>query len=117
MAKYLIVAYEEMYGGMHGMEDWICVETDYDDAVERGYEMATVVIESYSNIMDDLASEAAQKFKPGTEEYYDYLNELIEEDALFEIHELRDDTPIDLVNHNIDNWETILEEYGMEDNK
>jgi len=117
MAKYLIVAYDEIYGGSNNVEDWVCFEGDYDEACEMGYEMALDVVQSYSCVMDELEEKAEERFNSTTEEYSDYLWELIEEDALFEVYKLKEDTPVDEINNHPENWEVIIDKYGTEDNK
>ncbi len=130
MAKYLIVAYDSMYSGLHGMVDWACIEGDYEEACELGHEMGYSVIESYGTIMDSLHEEAEEIYREELDDSTKELNEedmdrvdnildeLIEEDIEFSIYTLKNDTPIYELNQNstID-WETIVEEYQKEDNE
>ena len=49
-----IFAYEDSYGGLHGMYDADVVEVqDMEEANEYGYEMALGVVESYDCFDDD----------------------------------------------------------------
>ena len=49
-----IFAYEDSYGGLHGMYDADVVEVqDMEEANEYGYEMALGVVESYGCFDDD----------------------------------------------------------------
>ena len=49
-----IFAYEDSYGGLHGMYDADVVEVrDIEEANEYGYEMAEGVVESYDCFDDD----------------------------------------------------------------
>ena len=125
MAKYLIVAHDSMYGGLHGMVDWACIEGDYEEACELGHEMSYSVIESYGDIMNDLRENAEEIYRTDelngssdelTEEDLDridnILDELIEEDIDYSVYQLIDDTPISELNQDTTiDWETILENY------
>ena len=55
MAYYLIYGCDQIYGGLHGMEQYevVCCEND-EEALEWARELSQWVIESYSNISDDL---------------------------------------------------------------
>lgn len=82
--RYFIYAYEEFYGGLHGIYNYCFEECSLAQAEEYGREMSCEVIESYSFILDEICGEDA------TEEEID---EAIQEDIAYEIWELRDDAP------------------------
>ena len=45
--KYVIHAYEQSYGGLHGIEDWRAVESDcYSDVELEAIDMSIGVMES-----------------------------------------------------------------------
>lgn len=59
---YLIHAYESIYSGLHGMETYQTVESEwtYDELCDYGNELAGEVQESYEDIMnnyDDIEDE------------------------------------------------------------
>lgn len=51
--NYFIYAYDEMYGGLHGMYDYVWLfDSTIGDAEEYGYQMSNDVIDSYSCIYE-----------------------------------------------------------------
>ena len=119
MAKYLVVGYDQEYGGLHGMEDWTCIDGSFEEAMELGHEMAIEVIESYSNIIDDFKDQVLEEgFEEDTDEFEDALSQRIEDDVDFSIFKLRDDTPIYEITHNPElSWQEIKENYVEEEEK
>lgn len=82
--RYFIYAYDEFYGGLHGIHDYCFDECTLHQAEEQGREMSYEVIESYGYLLEEIGGEDA------TEEE---INEAIQEDIAYEIYELRDDAP------------------------
>ena len=82
--RYFIYAYDEFYGGLHGMYDMTFLEGDYQEAEMYGHEMSNSVIESYSEIYEQLFMDCE------TEEEQE---EALAEDITYEIYELCDDAP------------------------
>ena len=117
MAKYLVVGYDQEYGGLHGMEDWTCIDGSFDEAMELGREMAIEVIESYSTIMNDLKDQVLEKgFEEDTDEFEEALSQRVEDDVNFSIFQLRDDTPIYEMTRNPKlSWQEIKENYVEEE--
>ena len=105
--RYFIYAYDEFYGGLHGIYDYDFDECTFQQAEGRGYEMSYNLIESYSFIQEELCSEDA------TEEE---IEEAIEEYIVYEIWELKDDAPsfIELEVMNLDP-QSYIEEYCKHD--
>ena len=48
--KYFVYAYDDTYGGLHGMHEWCFMEGTYEEAECYGEEMSANVIDSYSDI-------------------------------------------------------------------
>ena len=91
MKRYFVYAYDQSYGGLHGMHEWCFMEGTYTEAMLYGAEMSANVIDSYSDIRYSL-------FECEDEEIYERyseeeINEIIEEDIAFDIYEVRDDAP------------------------
>lgn len=101
--RYFIYAYEEFYSGLHGMYDYCFDECTLNQAESQGYEMSYGIIESYDYLLEEICGEDA------TEEE---INEAIQEDIAYEIHELRDDAPSfeELENMNLDP-QSYIEEF------
>lgn len=92
MALYLIHAYEDMYGGLHGMEDVLILEEDNEEEVRlTAKEMSMDVIDSYSSIRDALEEEAAEYHEIDSDEYWNTVDELIEEDIAYDYWKLSDE--------------------------
>ena len=57
--KYVIHAYEQSYGGLHGIENWRVVESNcYSDVEQEAIDMSIGVMESYDFIQEELTSKA-----------------------------------------------------------
>ena len=57
--KYVIHAYEQSYGGLHGIENWRAVESNcYSDIEQEAIDMSIGVMESYDFIQEQLTSKA-----------------------------------------------------------
>ena len=90
--KYFIYAAENMYQGLHGIEDYRLIDTDdYDTAVAEAIDMSISVMESYSSIMEDFEDTAAKVYEIDSEEYDYYLDELMQENIYYIIYTLKDE--------------------------
>jgi len=90
--KYFLYAAENMYQGLHGIEDYCLIDTDdYDTAVSEAEDMSISVMESYSSIMEDLEDTAAEVYERDSEEYDEYLDELMRENTYYIIYVLQDE--------------------------
>lgn len=97
---YLIHAYEDTYGGLHGVEDWDIVDCmDEVEAEDIGMDMALDVINSYSEIYEDIVDEANEDWErecdsidmSEKEEWIDdRVNEIAHELACYDIWPLID---------------------------
>lgn len=101
--RYFIYAYDEFYGGLHGIYDYCFNECTLRQAEEQGREMSYEVIESYGYLLEEICGEDA------TEEE---INEAIQEDIAYEIYELREDAPSfeELYDMNLDP-QSYIEEF------
>ena len=95
-----IHAYEGMYQGFHGIEDYDVFEvTNEKEANYIGEEMASNVIEEYSDCFDD-----------DEEEYY-------EAELLWDIYSIKDGYSLDLLKNALNTLdaEQFIEEYCKEE--
>ena len=101
--KVFIYAFEDKYGGLHGISDQAVVGVaDMEEANSIGNEMAWSVIESYGHLFEDYDEGDEDEFEEesGTEWF---------------IYKIRDD--INLSVEELDNicaledWESFVEEY------
>lgn len=95
MAIWAIRAYDEMYGGLHGMVEYDIIEGTEEEADECGLEMSNEVIESYSNIYNSLEDDIRQyceeedfDYDENGDEVEDIREEIYREDTAWDIHEL-----------------------------
>jgi hypothetical protein len=99
--KYVIHAYEQSYGGLHGIEDWRAVESDcYADVEQEAIDMSIGVMESYAFIQEEITSQACfycgcdvfdvENGNVDEEEFDSALNEAINENVAYEIWEVED---------------------------
>jgi len=68
--RWAIYAYDQMYGGLHGMNERFCIESNNEEDVHlEAREASLNVISSYSQIYEALDEEADETFESG--EYID----------------------------------------------
>ena len=103
-----IHAYDEIFGGLHGFEDFDVVEVNNEqEAYEIGYDMAYEVINSYWYQYEDMFDEDVtnEGIEEDTDEYESYKEEWIEDIATCEIREITD---IDVTKEDIlDLWDEL----------
>lgn len=110
---YLIKAYEGFYGGLHGVVDYVIEKTFYDDVIDIARGMSYDLMDSYGQIYESFAEDAAAR---GLEDYeYDqYIDERFEENVMYEIYEVinRDNEDINNLNEEMmKDPETFIENY------
>lgn len=87
-----IHAFENTYGGLHGIEHHRVVEVDdIQQAEEWASEESREVMESYGSIMEDFADSAeSDGLEPDTEEYDQYIEECVQDNIGYQIWEVID---------------------------
>ena len=85
--KYAVHCYDNKYGGLHGIYSDFTMETDnYAEVEEEAKNQAIELIQSYGFLLEELWEDAS-----ADDSVY---NELIDEDAVYEIVPIRDEAPI-----------------------
>ena len=87
---YVVRAYEQIYSGMHGMEDWFVTDADDLDEVEmEAREASFDVIDTYNEIYESFESDAElNSLEEGTEEWEAFIEESRLEDMAYDIWEV-----------------------------
>ena len=109
--KYIIHAYEQSYGGLHGIEDWRAVESDnYADVEQEAIDMSVGVMESYAFIQEELTSQACfycgcdvfdvENGNVDEEEFDSALNEAINENVAYEIWKVEENSEFSILEIN-----------------
>lgn len=116
--KYLINAYENLYGGLHGMND-IYVGDFYNKAAakEAAECSSRDVIEFYGSIYEDLEESAREFAEDEGTSFEEVFEEVIEEDICYEVILLNDEaqtkSAFDLDEELADiGYDEFLEKYG-----
>ena len=99
---YVIHVYEQIYGGLHGIEDWVvedCVSEE--DAADYAHELSCQLMESYDSVMAELrqAVEDEINFRIEYGQYtdnpeemsQDLLDEAMSENVAYDLYEICDD--------------------------
>lgn len=91
---FAIHAFENQYGGFHGMEQYAVVEVmSEEEAKEIATEMSAEVIDNYNEIYDAFVEEAEDNgIEEDTEEWYNFIDECIAEDIDYEYWKVKDET-------------------------
>ncbi len=105
---YAIYAYEQTYGGLHGVNSRYLYIADTDKEAEEEAEQASrAIMASYGSITDELMSDAYDEgCRPGTDEWDEYLEEREDENVAFDVS---------VLNISIEeaekNWRELNEEF------
>lgn len=131
MDVYVIHSFDEIYGGLHGMEEWSMEECQSEkEAIETAIEMSCDVIDSYSNIREILHERAEDLLSYDIEEgriiseqqretaLNNYYDECVKEDISYYVNKLNS-------SHSLEEYEKMLadgytydeliDEFGMEE--
>ena len=125
--KYVIRAYEQSYGGLHGIEDWCAIESsDMHEVEQMASEMSIGVMESYSFIQEALDQQAcfyagcdmidAVEDEVANEEFVEAREEAVNENVAFTIWEVDEECcglSISEINHILTYYDPdgFVEEY------
>ena len=117
---YAIHAYENIYGGLHGIEEYEVIEAEtLKEADEYAYDLSCEVINSYADVMDNIIEDAESYDYETDEEYDEFIEEAINEDIAFEIHPISIETNKsleELTNEYFNNPDDFIKEYCNIDN-
>lgn len=113
MKKFVISAFEDWYGGLHGVrEDFIAECETLLEAEEIARETSLEIIESF-NIAEAANWEAeaeGEGLEPGTEDYDEYINACYEDDIQYFVKEITKET-----NESISELNDKVHALGIED--
>ena len=96
MKLYVVYAADELYQGLHGLEDWSIWECeDENEALNIGYENSIQIINSYSCIYEQLDQDIKDYMEDGknwSEEDIDQLTmDIYDEDTYYNVWEIDED--------------------------
>lgn len=105
MKRYFVYACEQIYGGLHGIEDFGVFEFDNswtEEEIYREYvcEMSRGVMESYGDIMEDLEDSLDRDDYDSEDEYYDAFEGIIEENIDGYVVKIKDNVELSIGNLN-----------------
>lgn len=89
MRLWAVCGFEQMYGGLHGMIETAIIEGTEDEAREYAVELSESVINSYSEIADELEETIKEECEFNNINYYE------DEDEVWSIREQVYDDDID----------------------
>ena len=69
---YAVIAYEQLYGGLHGMVSYFVAEGTREEVEEMATEESYSIMEEYSDIMEDLEEAAKEEVGFEPDQYEDY---------------------------------------------
>lgn len=112
-----IKAYDQIYGGLHGMNSSVIIEVDnFEDAEMYAVQESIEVITSYGSIMEELEEEARFNIEDeDDEEEFEYaFDEAIDNDVAYDcyiITKKTDETIEELENKFYNNEKAFIQEY------
>lgn len=106
--KYIIHAYEQSYGGLHGIEDWRAIESNcYSDVEQEAIDMSIGVMESYEFIQEEITSRACfycgcdvsdvENGNVDEEEFDSAISDVTYENVAYEIWEVKEDCDFSII--------------------
>lgn len=123
--RFVIHAYEQSYGGLHGIEDWLVVESEcYSDVEQEAIDMSIGVMGSYEFIREEITSQACfyygcdvldvENGNVDEEEFDSALNDATYENVAYEIWEVKENSKFSIfeIDHMLaDDPEGFVEKY------
>ena len=90
---YVIHAFEEKYGGYHGIEDWTINTGTEEEAIEEARELSLDVMNSYSFIIDELENdvEAFTDENMSEDDIEELRYDIYNENVAYEIWKIKSD--------------------------
>lgn len=93
MATWAIIAFDELYGGLHGMCTKKVVEGTEEEAKEYAEELSMEIIQDYSAIYDTIENDIqdyleTESIDPYSNEADEIRNEFYNDDIAYELYEL-----------------------------
>ena len=90
---FAIHAYEGIYQGLHGMEEYAVVDVDTEEQAEDiASEMSYEVMDSYYCIISAFEESASIYFEEGSREWNDFIEQARDENVAYDILEITGDT-------------------------
>lgn len=119
---YAIHAFENVFGGLHGVEDYAVVEVqDEKEVYNIATEMSYQVIDGFEGMImeaegweEDAINEGLEE---NTDEFWDYIAELRSEDIAYSIYKLKEtNESLEALNEQLlSDPEEFLEKYTIEE--
>ena len=98
--RFFVYAYENMYGGLHGMYTFDIIHADsIEEANNYGKEMSYDVIQTYGSIMESLEGEIDPDIEENSEEWEEALEEAIGCDTAWIVYQIDESKA-----HGIQDW-------------
>jgi hypothetical protein len=95
--RFFVYAYENIYGGLHGIYDFDIVHADsMEDANLIGRDMAINLIETNDALMNIFEAKADLVGPEDSQEWNEALDEAIENDAKWEVYEIDEEAAHDV---------------------
>lgn len=85
---FAIHAYEQMYGGLHGMETYLITDAASEKEAERiAVQESYEIMDSYSDIYESFEDAAeSEELEPYSDEWDDYISECRDDNVDYEIY-------------------------------
>lgn len=93
MQKYVIYAYEQSYGGLHGMYDWIFVYCNDDEEAEKEAEQASYEVMGSYNCITEYLEDSARERSDDEDDYEDCLDGCYQENIAYEYWKVKEECP------------------------
>lgn len=105
---FAVYAYDNLYGGLHGMGSYsLFIGDSLKEVEEYAADQSREVIESYENIQDSLTDQADEMMNDDDTTYDEAFEQAIEEDIAYEVYRLN----IDADNISDDEFEELEKEW------
>ncbi len=114
---YVIHAYDEMYQGLHGMEEWLIYDCDKEDAISIARDSSLEVINSFGEIYNELDEsvkdeidfyELSEENNEDSEAIDQIYNDIYNADIAYDIYEIDEEKIKNLEKNSLEDLDELL---------
>ena len=114
MARYVLNIYENIYGGLHGINDALVFEGTEKEACEEAYNRGWELLTSYGFLEDELEEQVQYEITDDMtfQDIDELRHQIFAEDIEYEVIEIDESKAAQYTTHQLD---SILCDFGFEE--
>lgn len=114
MARYALYIYEDIYGGLHGINDTLVFEGTEKEACEEAYNRGLELLTSYGSLEDELEEQVQEEITDDMtfQDIDELRSQIFAEDIVYEVAEIDESKAAQYTTRQLD---STLYNFGFED--